>query len=85
MTDPKLVVSQDSWNDMKPELQARITYETVISLRDEIIELRKTINKPIECPMEPRIKSLEKHKLVKTILTICSGFAGGFGGSHIPK
>mgnify|MGYP001612073593 FL=1 len=39
MIDPKLVISKSSWDEMTPELQARITYESVISMRGDVIEL----------------------------------------------
>lgn len=89
MTDPKLVITESDWDDMKPELQAKTTYRTVISMREDVITLIKKVdtlsNTPIVCPHEKRIDSLEKWKVIKSIATIFSGFLGGFGGSHIPK
>ena len=89
--DPKLVISQASWDDMTPELQSRITYESVISIRGDVIELSKKVdvlnNKPnAPCStMESRITKLEKWKISKVIITAVGSIIGGFGGSHIPK
>ena len=89
--DPKLVISQSSWAEMTPELQARITYESVISMRGDVIELSKKVdminNKPLSpcISMESRIVKLEKWKVSKLIITALGSIAGGFGGSHIPK
>ena len=89
--DPKLVISRESWNAMTPELQARITYESVISIRSEVIELSKKVDKINNKPDPPcnscetRISKLEKWKVSKVIITALGSIAGGFGGSHIPK
>ena len=89
MTDPKLVITEADWDNMSPDLKLKTTYRTVISTRNDVIELSKKVDiinsKPFLCPIEPRVEKLEKFKLIKTIATIFSGFAGGFGGSHIPK
>ena len=89
--DPKLVISQYSWDKMTPEQQSRITYETVISMRSDVIDLSKKVdtlnNKPLSpcASMETRIEKLEKWKVSKLIITALGSIAGGFGGSHIPK
>jgi len=89
--DPKLVITADDWDDMAPGLQAKTTYRTIISLREDVINLSKKVdmiaNKPsTPCPeYEKRIVKLEKYKFAKTALTILSGFVGGLGGSHLPK
>lgn len=91
MSDPKLVISQTSWNEMTPELQSRITYESVISLRGELIEVNKKVDILINKPLTPckalenRVEKLEKFKMIKTVATVLSGFLGGVGGSHLPK
>ena len=93
MIDPKLVITESDWDDMNPELQAKTTYRTVISMREDVINLSQKVDRLVninsqEKPchkMETRIEKLEKFKLIKTIATVFSGFLGGFGGSHIPK
>ena len=91
VTDPKLVISQLSWDEMTPELQSRVTYESVISMRGDVIELSKKVdvlnNKPnAPCAtMESRIARLEKWKISKMIITAVGSIIGGVGGSHIPK
>ena len=88
--DPKLVISRDSWNAMSPELQARITYESVISIRSEVIEISKKVallnNVPASpcATMEKRVSSLEKWKVGKIIITALGGIAGGYGSKHLP-
>ena len=89
--DPKLVISRESWNFMSPELQARITYESVISIRSEVIEISKKVDVlnnnpgPPCAAMEKRISKLEKWKVGKMIATAIGSIAGGIWGSHIPK
>lgn len=89
MTDPKLVITKETWQDLTHDQKLQITYDTAISTRDSIIELSSKvdvlINKPIVCPMEPRIDKLEKHKMIKSIVMFFGSVVGGFGGSHIPK
>lgn len=91
MTDPKLVVTEEDWDDMKPERQAKITYRSVISLRDDVIRLSKKIDTVLNKPQTPcdkleaRIDKLEKWSKLKAVATVFSGFLSGFGGSHIPK
>ena len=91
MGDPKLVITEADWDDMKPELQAKTTYRTVISMREDVICLTKKIDSlinkaPTPCAsFEKRIEKLEKNKVLKHIITVLGSIAGGFGGSHIPK
>lgn len=89
MTDPKLVISKDVWGKFSTDEKLEIAYDTIISTRESNAEVAKKvdalINKPVVCPHEKRIDSLEKWKVVKSIATIFGGFLSGFGGSHIPK
>ena len=76
MIDPKLVITESDWDDMNPELQAKTTYRTVISMREDVINLSKKVDRLVninsqEKPchkMETRIEKLEKFKLIKTRL-----------------
>lgn len=89
MTDPKLVITKETWKKFSTDEKLEIIYDTTISARDSNIELSKKvdgfINKPSSCPIEKRVENLEKWSKLKAIATIFSGFMGGFGGSHIPK
>lgn len=91
MSDPKLVITEESWERMTYKQQSKITYDTVISMRGDVIDLRNTVetlaNKPSSpcVAMESRIEKLEKWSKFKAIGTIIAGFFSGVGGSHIPK
>lgn len=89
MSDPKLVISRETWGKFSTDEKLDITYDTIISTRESNAEIAKKvdilINKPVVCPHEKRIDSLEKWGKLKTIGTILGGFFSGFGGSHIPK
>lgn len=91
MTDPKLVVTETDWDDMSPKQQAKITYNTVISMREDVIGLSKKVDSIVSKPpppcekMDNRVEKLEKWSKLKAVATIASGFISGFGGSHIPK
>ena len=87
MSDPKLVVTEKTWETFTDDQKLKITYDTAISTRETILRLEEKLDvlnqKP--CPMIPRIESLEKHKVLRTIITAFGSILGGFGGSHIPK
>ena len=87
MTDPKLVVTEKTWDTFTPDQKLKITYDTTISARETILRLENKIDDLYKqpCPMLPRIEGLEKHKVLRTIITAFASIAGGFGGSHIPK
>lgn len=87
MTDPKLVVTKEVWDTLTDDQKLKITYDTAISTRETILQLSVKVDnlalKP--CPLAGRIESLERNKILKTIITAFGSIAGGFGGSHIPK
>lgn len=87
MTDPKLVVTKETWDTFTSDQKLKITYDTAISTRETIMRLEDKVDvlsqKP--CPVVDRIAKLEKHKYLKTVVTAVFSMLGGFGGSHIPK
>ena len=87
MTDPKLVVTKETWDTFTPDQKLKITYDTAISTRETIMRLEDKVDglsqKP--CPVLDRVEKLEKHKYLKTVVTAVFSLLGGFGGSHIPK
>lgn len=87
MTDPKLVVTEKTWDTLNDDQKLKITYNTAISTRETILRLENKIDELSKqpCPMIHRIEGLEKHKMLKTVITAVGGVLGGFGGSHIPK
>lgn len=91
MSDPKFVVKKETWNKFTPDEKLEIIYDTTISARDSNIELTKKVNElinkvPTPCDkLEARIKTLERWKIGRTIITAFGSILGGFGGSHIPK
>ena len=87
MIDPKLVVTKETWDTFTPDQKLKITYDTAISTRESIrrLENKMDILSQKPCTVLDRVEKLEKHKVLKTIITALGSIAGGFGGSHIPK
>lgn len=91
MSDPKLVITKDTWDNLSHDQKLQITYDTTISTLENSIEVNKKldhlINKKVPpCEtMEKRVCKLEKWKVGKMAITVLSSFLGGIGGSHLPK
>ena len=84
MSDPKLVVTKETWDTFTPDQKLKITYDTAISTRETIMRLEDKVDvlsqKP--CSVLERVEKLEKHKYLKTVVTAVFSLLGGFGGSH---
>lgn len=91
MIEPKLVITEDEWDDMSPVLQSKVMYRTTIALRNDVINLSTKIDSILNKPTNPciylekRIGKLEKGKFLKNTISFLGGVLGGFGGSHLPK
>ncbi len=91
MTDPSMVITGNDWDEMTPRQQAKIIYNTVMSMREDVIGLSIKVDNVINRPVTPchdlenRVCKLEKWKIGKMAVTVLSSFLGGIGGSHLPK
>lgn len=91
MTDPKMVITGDIWEGLTDKQQAKVTYDTVISMRVDLIGLSHKVDSIINKPATPcselkeRVDKLEKWSKFKNVATILGGLLSGWGSSHIPK